>query len=121
MSPANKAYLDMKYDDRHPLGLTWAGLIEVQTAYDWDPGAYLAGVPASADPRRRGATVDRDDHAPWPTSSTWPSRACPRSPSSAGPPPPATTGTRSGSDWARRAALAVQGIDFYRSPQVPWT
>ena len=45
MSPANKAYLDMKYDESTPYGLAWAGFIEVRTAYDWDPGAHLAGVP----------------------------------------------------------------------------
>jgi len=39
MSPANKAYLDMKYNAQTPLGLSWAGYIEVQTAYEWNPGA----------------------------------------------------------------------------------
>jgi hexosaminidase len=48
MSPANKAYLDMKYDRNTPLGLSWAGFIEVRTAYDWDPGTRVAGVPESA-------------------------------------------------------------------------
>lgn len=48
MSPANKAYLDMKYLRKIKLGQTWAGLIEVQTAYGWDPGNYLAGVGESA-------------------------------------------------------------------------
>ncbi|NUS05432.1 MAG: family 20 glycosylhydrolase, partial [Nonomuraea sp.] len=28
------------------LGQTWAGLIEVEDAYDWDPGAYLRRLPA---------------------------------------------------------------------------
>ena len=28
MSPANRAYLDMKYDASTPIGLTWAGLLE---------------------------------------------------------------------------------------------
>jgi hexosaminidase len=48
MSPANKTYLDMKYDRNTPLGLSWAGYIEVQTAYDWDPGTRVTGVPESA-------------------------------------------------------------------------
>ena len=48
MSPANKAYLGMKYDESTPYGLAWAGFIEVRTAYDWDPGAHLAGVPETA-------------------------------------------------------------------------
>ena len=48
MSPANHAYLDMKYTSSTPLGQDWAGLTDVKTAYGWDPGAYLSGVPASA-------------------------------------------------------------------------
>ena len=44
MSPANRAYLDMKYNSRTRLGQRWAGYIDVQDAYGWDPGAYLAGV-----------------------------------------------------------------------------
>ncbi|MBG0560911.1 beta-N-acetylhexosaminidase [Actinoplanes aureus] len=45
LSPANKAYLDMQYDLLTPGGLHWAGTIEVRTAYDWDPGTLLSGVP----------------------------------------------------------------------------
>ncbi|MGQ8338322.1 beta-N-acetylhexosaminidase [Sunxiuqinia sp. A32] len=37
MSPAKKAYLDMQYDSISPLGLHWAGYIEVDTGYNWDP------------------------------------------------------------------------------------
>jgi hexosaminidase len=49
MSPANKTYLDMKYNvHTKNIGQKWAGYIDVDTAYDWDPGTYLSGVPASA-------------------------------------------------------------------------
>ena len=48
MSPANHAYLDMKYNSSTPLGQDWAGLTEVKKAYGWNPGAYVSGVPASA-------------------------------------------------------------------------
>lgn len=37
VSRANRAYLDQGYDDTTPLGLSWAGFIDVDTAYDWDP------------------------------------------------------------------------------------
>ncbi|WP_159520008.1 beta-N-acetylhexosaminidase [Sunxiuqinia indica] len=37
MSPARKAYLDMQYDSLSPLGLHWAGYIEVDTGYKWNP------------------------------------------------------------------------------------
>ncbi len=48
MSPANHAYLDMKYNHKTKLGQTWAGLIDVNTAYGWNPGAYVTGVGESA-------------------------------------------------------------------------
>ena len=48
LSPANRAYLDMKYDDSTPLGLNWAGNVSVEAAYSWDPAAVVAGVPESA-------------------------------------------------------------------------
>ncbi len=44
MSPASKAYLDMKYDHSTPLGLNWAGYVSVQAAYSWDPASYVNGV-----------------------------------------------------------------------------
>ncbi len=36
-SPADHAYLDMKYDASCPLGLQWAGYAPVDDAYNWDP------------------------------------------------------------------------------------
>ena len=47
LSPSNAVYLDMKYDADFPLGLSWAGLIDVRHAYDWEP-ADLLDVPADA-------------------------------------------------------------------------
>jgi hexosaminidase len=44
MSPANKAYMDMKYDANSPFGQTWAGYIDEQTAYAWDPAAMVSGI-----------------------------------------------------------------------------
>lgn len=51
LSPANKAYLDMKYDNNSEFGLRWAGLIPVDTAYIWNPEElfpieYVLGVEA---------------------------------------------------------------------------
>jgi hexosaminidase len=48
LSPGNRAYLDMKYDTTTMLGLNWAGLIPVQTSYDWDPATLVAEAPATA-------------------------------------------------------------------------
>lgn len=48
MSPSNTAYLDMKYDAEFPLGLDWAALIDLQTAYEWEPTAIVDALPAQA-------------------------------------------------------------------------
>ena len=44
LSPASKAYLDMKYDASTPLGLDWAGFVSVKDSYDWEPGSYMDGL-----------------------------------------------------------------------------
>ncbi|MET0423141.1 MAG: beta-N-acetylhexosaminidase [Actinoplanes sp.] len=44
MSPADRSYLDMKYDESSPLGLDWAGVVGVERSYDWDPADRLPGV-----------------------------------------------------------------------------
>jgi hexosaminidase len=120
MSPANKAYLDMKYDPNTPLGLSWAGYIEVQTAYEWDPGSYLTGVPESAvlgveAPLWSETLRDLDDIE---------FMAFPRLAAIAelGWSPAATH------DWASfRTRLGAygpkwtsRGVDFYPSPQIDW-
>lgn len=48
LAPATKSYLDQKYTEDTKLGLQWAAFIEVQDAYDWNPGTYLENVPESA-------------------------------------------------------------------------
>ncbi|AKZ55870.1 Beta-N-acetylhexosaminidase [Streptomyces ambofaciens ATCC 23877] len=120
LSPADRTYLDMKYTKDTPLGLSWAGYVEVQRSYDWDPGAYLPGAPASA---VRGVeapmwteTLENPDQLDF--------MAFPRLPGVAelGWSPASTH------DWdtykVRLAAQAprweARGIDYYRSPQVPW-
>jgi hexosaminidase len=34
----------MKYDESTPLGLSWAGYVDVETAYTWDPAAQVEGL-----------------------------------------------------------------------------
>jgi hexosaminidase len=48
MSVANRAYLDMKYDNTTPIGLNWAANIEVRDAYEWDPADVAVGIQESA-------------------------------------------------------------------------
>jgi hexosaminidase len=119
MSLANRTYLDMKYDNSTPIGLNWAANIEVKDAYDWDPATIAKEVPESA---LLGV------EAPIWTETLGNIRdveymAFPRILAIAeiGWSPAAR-------DWeafrARLAAhgprLAALGVNFYRSPSVPW-
>jgi hexosaminidase len=117
-SPAEHAYLDMKYDESTPWGHDWAGHVSVQKAYEWSPtrpevpADKVLGVEAAVwtefiDDRQ---AVDRmvfprlSGHA----EIGW-------SPQ---------TG-RSWNEYRVRLArhglrLEQLGVDFYRSPQVDW-
>lgn len=120
LSPANRAYLDMKYDANTPLGLDWAGYVEAKQSYDWDPGAYIKTAPASSvlgvEAPLWSETIQ--------TSAQIEYLAFPRLPGIAelGWSPPATH------DWdTYKVRLAAQsprwdalGISYYHSPQVPW-
>ncbi len=44
MSPASRAYLDMQYDSTTHLGLHWAGYIEIDHGYTWDPATLVPGI-----------------------------------------------------------------------------
>lgn len=44
LSPANKTYLDIKYDESSTLGLDWPGLVSVKDSYEWEPGSYMDGL-----------------------------------------------------------------------------
>ena len=44
MSPADRAYLDMKYDEGTELGLKWAGTVGVRQSYEWDPESLVPGA-----------------------------------------------------------------------------
>ncbi|HEX7303297.1 beta-N-acetylhexosaminidase [Lentzea sp.] len=120
LSPANRVYLDMKYTEDTELGLKWAGVVEVRDSYDWDPGSYLEGVPED---RVLGVEAPL-----WTETAETPADleflAFPRLPAAAelGWSPRAT---HDWDDFARRLGAQarrwkVQGINYYRSPQVPW-
>jgi len=121
LSPANRSYLDMKYDKDSPLGLSWAGYVEARQSYDWDPGAYFEGVPEEAvlgvEAPLWSETIETTDHIEF--------MAFPRLPGIA----ELGWSPASALDWETyRTRLAAQGprwelmgIDYWRSPQVPWT
>ncbi|MCF3965126.1 beta-N-acetylhexosaminidase [Streptomyces fuscigenes] len=122
LAPADRSYLDMKYTDDTVLGQDWAGTVEVDRSYGWDPGTYLAGagVPASAvlgveAPLWSETLTDNADIE---------AMAFPRLPGIA----ELGWSPESALDWntykvrlaAQGPRLAAMGIDFYRSPLVDW-
>lgn len=120
MSPASKAYLDMKYDPSTPIGLNWAAYIEVSDGYNWDPAEELAGLPESEiigiEAPLWSETLQTLDDIEF--------MALPRLPGYAeiGWSPAAARDwneyrIRLGAHGARFTAL---GLKFYRSAQVPW-
>ncbi len=44
ISPANRTYLDMKYDSLTRIGLSWAAFIELDSAYIWKPHKLVEGI-----------------------------------------------------------------------------
>ncbi|WP_336922238.1 family 20 glycosylhydrolase [Aquipuribacter sp. SD81] len=44
MSPASRAYLDLKYDASTPIGLEWAGHVPFRQSYEWDPDRLVDGL-----------------------------------------------------------------------------
>jgi hexosaminidase len=120
MSPANRAYLDMQYDPDTVLGLFWAGRIEARDSYDWDPAALVEGVSEEAilgvEAPLWTETLANIREVEW--------MAFPRLAAVAeiGWSPQAARAwedfrVRLGGQAPRWQAL---GLNFYRSPQVPW-
>ena len=120
MSVANRAYLDMKYDNSTPIGQNWAANIEVRDAYDWDPATIAKGIPEAA---LLGV------EAPIWTETLATIRdvefmAFPRLPAIAEIGWSAARArnwedfrTRLGAHGPRLTAL---GVNFYRAPSIPW-
>ena len=120
MSVASKAYIDMKYDASTPIGLTWAGIIEVKDSYDWDPAVMAEGV---SEPSILGveaplwsetlATINDFEYLAFPRLAAiaevaWTAQSQRRW---------EDFRVRLGAQAPRWTAL---GLNFYRSPQVPW-
>jgi hexosaminidase len=121
LSPANKVYLDMKYDSTTVLGLNWAGNVSVQTAYDWDPAIQLPGVSEAAIVGVE-APIWSETLRAW---AEFEYMAFPRLPGVAeiGWSPAVardwnTYRLRLGAQAPRWSAL---GINYYRAPEVAWT
>jgi hexosaminidase len=120
MSPANKAYLDMKYHPDTVIGLTWAAHIDVDDAYTWDPARTVRDVPESAligveAPLWSETLADIRDVE---------FMAFPRLPAIAEVGWSRADGRAWGEFRRRLGAHAPRwtalGVNFYRSPSVPW-
>ena len=48
LSPADRIYLDMKYDASTVIGLTWAAITDPRAAYDWEPNEVFADIPEAS-------------------------------------------------------------------------
>jgi hexosaminidase len=120
LSPSNRTYLDMKYNATTELGLTWAALIDVNDAYNWDPALYLAGVTeqniVGVEAPLWGETVRNITAAEY--------LAMPRLVAIA----EVAWTPQAGREWQGfRSGVAAHakrwnymGINYYRSPQIPW-
>ena len=120
LSPADRLYLDMKYDTSTVLGLTWAGVPDERMSYDWSisdkfsslPEDAIAGVEAPLWSETLGTLEDFEYMA---------------FPRLAGVAELGWT-TASLRDWAeyrmrlgaQSARWMVLGINFRRSPLIPW-
>ncbi|HUF64643.1 MAG TPA: beta-N-acetylhexosaminidase [Gemmatimonadaceae bacterium] len=120
MSPANRIYLDMKYDSTTRLGLTWAGVTEIWDAYGWDPATFITGVPEESILGVEGplwsetvVTIRDFEYLAFPRLAAvaeigWTPQA-----------------QRNWDDFRRRLGAQgprwrALGINFHRSPRVPW-
>jgi hexosaminidase len=120
LSPASRIYIDMQYDSTTKLGLHWAGYVEVDQAYNWDPATQVPGV---------ARDVILGVEAPlWTETLTTMDEieymAFPRLPGVAElawtP-----TGRRGWDEYKVRLGnhakrMQAMGIDFYESPRVTW-
>lgn len=124
MSPADVAYLDMKYTPGDPLGQTWAdGTTRVRETYSWDPDGIIPGVTGTAILGVEAplwtesiATISEVEYMTFPRLAAvaeigW------------SPKPGCGTGDF-GTFVPRLVALgerwAAAGTNFYRDPDVPW-
>jgi hexosaminidase len=120
LSPADRFYLDMKEDPGQALGLRWAGVPDLQATYDWDPSTVMPeldpgrilGVEAPLWTETVG-TLDEAEQLAFPRLAAV---------AEFGWSPPEVRNWREfrmrlGAQSARWTAL---GINFRRSPLVPW-
>jgi hexosaminidase len=120
MSPGSRTYLDMKYDPSTTLGLDWAGYIDVESAYTWEPSTQLDGISESdilgVEAPLWTETIETLEDVEF--------MIFPRLPGYA----EIGWSPETGRDWEEyRLRLArlgprlrAMGVNFYQSPQIAW-
>jgi len=121
LSPADRLYLDMKYERSTVLGLAWAGYSDLRHAYDWEPTevfvdlpeASIAGVEAPLWSETLGSLADVE-YLAFPRLAAvaelgW-----------------TASERRSWADFRHRlrahgARWTAQGVNFRRVPEIDWT
>ena len=120
MSPADRAYVDQKYNEDTDLGLSWAGPTTVKESYSWDPAETVDGIGEDdilgVEAELFSETLRSIDDIEF--------MAFPRLPAIA----EIGWSPKSSHDWESFAGRLAdqgerwqqQGINFYRSPQIDW-
>ena len=117
MSTASRMYMDLKYDSLTTIGLTWAGMIEVDKAYDWNPETMFEGITKdniigfeSALWTETVKTTDDIDYLVFPRMPGYAEISW-------------TTGKRNWNEYKERLSafeerFEYMGINYYKSPKV---
>jgi hexosaminidase len=121
LSPADRLYLDQKYDASTVLGLRWAGLTDLRHAYDWDPSVVFSQIPESSIAGVEATfwsetigSLDDLEYLAFPRLAAVAELAW------------TSEGSRDWSDFRRRvgrhgARWTALGVNFQHSEVVPWT
>ncbi len=120
ISPAARAYLDMQYDSTSHLGLHWAGYIEVDHGFNWDPTSLVPGLTRDkilgVEAALWSETVTNIDEVEYMTFPRLPGYAEIAW---------TTPNSRNWEEYKFRLAkhglrFDEMGIDYYQSKLVPW-
>jgi hexosaminidase len=119
MSPADHCYLDQKYDKKSPGGALWAGFVDTQAAYSWDPASIVPGVTGSSVLGVEAPLFT--EHVP--DQKTLDEMTYPRLAGHAEIGWSAASGSAAWPDYARRigsfgSRFQAQGIQYYADPNV---
>ncbi|MBN7813151.1 beta-N-acetylhexosaminidase [Algoriphagus sp. H41] len=120
MSPNTRVYLDMQYDSTSRIGLHWAGYVDLDAAYSWEPTELIEGFTAAdilgvEAPLWTETVTNRADidYLAFPRLSAIAEVAWTKKE------------RRSWDSYAKRVPVHgkrwdIQGVGFYRSPKVTW-